>query len=180
MKDAKSKTKGSGISWKFILAFLVFAGIVVLIMYLSGAFESKDSKAGTVAPRSTIEKGQIYSLSRQSRMVPKEVLESGASRAVPMTDAARKVIFEQYTPSMVGVPETGEPFRMSLPRPMPEDVMKKVMEAVREPGQEIVFIKTQDPEVLFGFMARITGDMEAYCDKSGEDCKPVDVFYNLN
>lgn len=179
MRDAESKTRV--VSWRFIASLLLFAGVVVFIIYISDGFEgAKKKQAVTTSPVSQTTqtpKSRVYTLSKQSRMVPKEVLTGGASRAVPMTDAARRIIFEKYTPSMIGVPQTGEPFRLVLPRPMAEDLMKDVMEALRIPGKEVVFIKTESPPVLFGFMTKISGEMEAYCDKNGDECAPVDVYF---
>lgn len=171
------KTSGrTGINWKFVVALLAFAGVLVLLVYLLGGFDKdKKSNTGTEAPKA-VDAGEVYSLSRKQLLVPKEVLEGGASRAVPMTNEARKIIHEKYSPSMVGVPGVGEPFRLYLPRPISDETLKEIIEAVQIPGEEIVFIKTTDPEVVFGFMNKITGEMEAYCQEGGDECTPVDVF----
>ena len=179
-KNGNKKGSGGGFSKKFVLALLLAGGLLALLLWVTGAFsKDSDNNKSTEAPK-RLDKGQIYSLARNSVMVPREVLEGGASRAVPMTDAARRIIKDKYMPQLIGVPMPGEPFRLALQRPMPEDVLREVMEAVKMDGQEAVFIKTSDPEVLFGFMSQITGEMEAYCDQNGQDCSMVDVFYTFN
>lgn len=181
MADPKIQPKRSGgISKRFIAVLILAAVILVLILWATGAFEKKSkSNEGTAQPE-RLQRDQIYSLARNSVMIPREVLEGGASRAIPMTDAARRIIKDRYMPQLIGVPMPGEPFRLTLQRPMPEDVMKEIMEAVQMDGEEIVFIKTSDPAVLFGFMAKISGEMEAYCDQNGDDCSQVDVFYSFS
>ena len=57
----------------------------------------------------------IIKISSDYRL-PIEVFSGNAARSLPTTAEVRKLIHEKYIPDMVGIPKTGEPFRLPLER----------------------------------------------------------------
>lgn len=190
MAPTKQQEKVTGPNLKqwagYIGVVVVLLGLIGLFFYLVFNRDEKDDDASTASPTASpspsmsneIKRGEIYSMAMNTVMVPKEVILGGASRAVPMSSAARDIIHKKYMPQMIGVPGVGEPFRLALPAPMKDSVLRELLDASRMEGEDIVFIKTSTPPVLFGFMSQISGELQAYCDQNGADCTEVDVFYS--
>jgi hypothetical protein len=112
--------------------------------------------------------------------VPVEVFDGAASRALPMTAESRKIIHDKYLPDMVGIPKTGESFRLPLERDIDESLLKEILKASvidLYEYEDVVFIKTVKPDVVFGVVTRISGEMIDYCDFNIEECTPIEIFF---
>jgi len=129
--------------------------------------------------KSSNDKIPIVKLSSDYR-VPLEVFNGQAARALPTTAAVRKLIHQKYIPDMVGIPNVGKPFRLPLERNIDENLLKEILYASIKDmyeSDDVVFIKTIEPNVVFGIVTTMSGQMINYCDPEIAGCTPVEVFF---
>lgn len=129
--------------------------------------------------KSSNDKIPIVKLSSDYR-VPIEVFTGQAARALPTTAEVRKLIHQKYIPDMVGIPSVGKPFRLPLERNIDENLLKEILYASIKDMYEyddVVFIKTIEPNVIFGIVTTMSGQMINYCDPEISGCTPVEVFF---
>ena len=173
----------------FIIPALVCIGIAVALYFLVKEFQKTDQNASTEPASSTQPANNktqtqvsLKKISSGSVKIPVEVFTGKASRALPMTAEARNLIHKKYQPDMIGVPQVGEPFRLNLPHPIKPEILDEIMQATLTNDSEyedILFIQTTVPDVVFGIVTRISGEMVDYCDSKEATCTPINVFlYN--
>ncbi|MCP4484453.1 MAG: hypothetical protein GY823_07835 [Flavobacteriaceae bacterium] len=129
--------------------------------------------------KSSNDKIPIVKLSSDYR-VPIEVFNGHAARSLPTTAEVRKLIHQKYIPDMVGIPDVGKPFRLPLERNIDENLLKEILYASIKDMYEyddVIFIKTIEPNVVFGVVSRMSGQMINYCDPEIAECTPVEVFF---
>lgn len=121
---------------------------------------------------------RLQLLQKNTYMLPKELFENDLFPNAIMNDRARTLIQKKYLPQMIGVPSTGQPFRMYLPRPISDELIYEILEAVAfEDEDDMFFVKTMNPPTLIGYRRQISGQMIDYCDKNAVDCDPVDLYF---
>lgn len=201
-KQEAPKSKSNTKFILFVAIILVIAGFLALAYYQEfWPFKKKDnqisekkslniynSPSSSPGPinknKSASEKPDNFKIKKISDTykIPIEIFNGEASRALPMTADARKIIHDKYLPDMVGVPKTGEPFRLTLERDIDESLLKEILLASIKDMytyEDVIFIKTVQPDVVFGVVTKITGDMVNYCNPNLEECTPIEVFmYN--
>ena len=152
-----------------ILGFLALAYSQCWFGFCSKTVEGSDPVSGKPAKTTTYETPTNAALVKisDSQKLPIEIFQGTASRALPMTADSRTIIYKKYLPDMIGVPKVGEPFRLPLPRPISEKLLEEIFMASLEEMYEyedVIFVKTKNPDVVFGIVTRVSGEMVDYCD----------------
>ena len=119
----------------------------------------------------------VVKISSNSKSVPVEVYTLAARRAVPMNNEAVEFIKKNINPNLIGVPRVGEPVRVALELPVEEQLLEELMGILsKDQKGQVVFIKTQSPSTLMGFIAQLSGEMVNYCEDGNKNCENLDVY----
>ena len=183
-KSGKEGKKNNKILY-FVIA-LLFVAILLAILVGTGVIDcgkkkndNEESKQGRKQGRA-FQRGnpRLKKIAKNSYMLPKEFFGNDIFPNAIMNDRARTVIQRKYLPQMIGVPSTGKPFRLDLPRPISDELIYEIIEAVtKDDPNDMFFVKTMNPPTLIGYKRQISGEMTSYCENNAAECDPVDIYF---
>ena len=176
--EKSTKGKGKNKILYFVL-FLLFVAILLVILVATGVLDCSKIKSEPKLGKSVAKKSSnLKRMKKNTYLLPREFFQKDVFPNAIMNDRARTVIQKKYLPLMVGVPSTGKPFRLDLPRPISEELVHEIIEAATwKNPQDMFFIKTSEPPTLIGYERTISGEMTSYCDDNADSCTPVDIYF---
>lgn len=187
MTDKEAKKGKNNLILYFVL-FLFFAGILFAVLVATDVIKLKKNTTGGSGGSAKNEEPKLGKkiarnqdlrrINKNTYLLPREFFEKEVFPNAIMNDGARTLIQKKYLPQMIGVPGTGQPFRLSLPRPISDKIVYEIIEAVtKDNPEDMFFIKTMNPPALFGYKRQISGEMTSYCNHNADSCDPVDIYF---